>query len=144
MLHASPDSGKFLLAQPLIDALNPMGLSGSWPSAEQATIGLRALYSLPKSAMVPSFRPGYQTRAERISLDVPADDQNVLVILDRKAFEAGLVPMALSRSVVMGVIRLSVRRRHPAKPLTHPAVFGWTQHQVPMIGHQPVGVEYEA
>ena len=52
--------------------------------------------------------------------------------------------MALSRSVVMGVIRLSVRRRHPAKPLPHPAVFGWTQDQVPMIGHQRVGVEFEA
>jgi hypothetical protein len=94
--------------------------------------------------MVPSFRPGYQTRAERISLDIPADYQKVFVILNRKAFEAGLVQMTLSQSVVLGVIPFRVSRRHPAKQLTHPAVFGWTQDQVPMIGHQRVGVEFEA
>ena len=93
--------------------------------------------------MVPSSRPGYPTRAERISLDVPADYQNVFIILNRKAFEAGLVQMALSRSVVMGVITLIVRRRHPAKQLTHPAVFGWTQDQVPMTRHQHAGVEFD-
>jgi hypothetical protein len=93
--------------------------------------------------MVPSFRPGYQTRAERISLVVPADNQNVFVILNRKAFKAGLVPMGRSLSVIMGVITLSVSHRHPAKQLTQPAVFGWTQDQVPMIGHQHVGVEFD-
>ena len=93
--------------------------------------------------MVQSFRPGYQTRAERISLDVPADYQDVFVTLNRKAFEAGLVPMGLSLIVVMGVITLSVSRHHPAKQLTHPAVFGWTHDQVPMIGHQHVGVEFD-
>jgi hypothetical protein len=61
--------------------------------------------------MVLSFRPGYKTRAERISLDVPADYEKVLVILDRKAFGAGLVPMALSRSVVTGVITTKVTGR---------------------------------
>jgi hypothetical protein len=64
--------------------------------------------------MVPSFRPGYPTRAERISLDVLTDHQNAFVVLNRKALEAGLVPMALSRSVVMSVITLSVSRHHPA------------------------------
>ena len=93
--------------------------------------------------MVPSFRPGYPTRAERISLDVPADYPNVFVILNRKAFEAGLVPMALSRSLVMGVITLRVSRGHSAEPLTHPAVFGWTQDKVSMVGYQHVGVEFD-
>jgi hypothetical protein len=64
--------------------------------------------------MVPSFRPGCPTRTERISLDVLADHQNAFVVLNRKAFEAGLVPMDFSRSVVMSVITLSVSRRHPA------------------------------
>ena len=52
--------------------------------------------------------------------------------------------MTLSRNVVMSVITLRVSRRQPAKPLTHPAVFGWTQDPVPMIGHQHVGIEFEA
>jgi hypothetical protein len=47
-LHTSPDRGPFLFAQRLMDALNPIGRSGSWPSEEQAAIGLRALHLLPK------------------------------------------------------------------------------------------------
>jgi hypothetical protein len=36
-----------------------------------------------------------------------------------------------------------VSRRHPEKQLTHPAVFCWAQDQVPMIGNQHLGVEFD-
>jgi hypothetical protein len=51
--------------------------------------------------------------------------------------------MGLNLSVIMGVITLRVSHRHPAKQLTQPAVFGWMQDQVPMIGHQHLGVEFD-
>jgi hypothetical protein len=67
----------------------------------------------------------------------------VFIIFNGKALEAGLVQMAFSRSVVMRVITLSVSSRYPAKQLTHPAVPRWPQDQVPMIGHQDVGVKLD-
>ncbi len=80
-----------------------------------------------------------QTCTKGISFDVTADGVEVIVLLDREAFETSLVEMPLAGSVVMGVVSHGVSAGHPAKEATHLAVFLRAQHEVPVIRHQLIG-----
>ena len=86
----------------------------------------------------PSSGRCYQIRTQGVSLDVSADDQQVLIALDRKAFESSLVQRAGAGGVMMGVPTLGVGHGQQPHELAQLIVLARPQHQVPVIGHQAV------
>ena len=97
---------------------------------------LRSLQPAPERTVLPGLRRFHEARTQRVAFNVPAYDEEVCIILDRKAFEARLVKVTFAGGVVVGVIALGVCRRHPAKHASHHAVLFRLHDQVPMVGHQ--------
>jgi len=71
-----------------------------------------------------------------VPLDVAADAQEVVVVLDRKALVAPLIKVPLAGRPVVGVVPLGVRQRQPLTKPRHGPVEGRTQDQVPVVGHR--------
>ena len=77
----------------------------------------------------------HQFGAERISLDVADDLQQVLIRLHLKRFKTALIQMAGSSGVIMGVPTHGVGHRQLPKKLTDLIVSRRTHDKMPMIGH---------
>jgi hypothetical protein len=78
-------------------------------------------------------------RPQGVALDVPAHDQQVVIILDRKALEAPLVDMTAPHRVVVNVPALRMghgKPRHKAGEIT---VISRPQDQMPVRGHHAIG-----
>ena len=80
---------------------------------------------------------------QRVPLDIPADNQKVIVVGNWKTFEAGLVQLPLARGVVMGVVALRVGGRHLAQEPPHQAVLCRAENHMPMIRHQRQRKEFD-
>ncbi len=126
----------FFLAERLIDPLEPIRRPSGRPRREEFWLGFRFLSPTPQRTVLPVFRLRSHTRTERISLHVTTDDQEMSIVGDGKILEASLVQVPLSRSVIMRMVTLRVRRRDPPQHSPHLSDLGGPQDQVPMVGHQ--------
>ena len=113
----------------------PFASSGRY-GGEHPGLGFRYLAPAPQRTVRPCFCPSSQPRAERISLHVTTNNQEMVVIGNGKTLEAGLIQVPLPRSVIMRVITLGVRGVHPAQHAAHSPVLGGSQDHVPMVGHE--------
>jgi hypothetical protein len=66
------------------------------------------------SISVPLFRSGNQFGSQRVPLDVPADRQKVLIVLERKTIVIPLIQVAFPGCEIMSVIAHRVCGSHPA------------------------------
>ena len=66
---------------------------------------------MPQASPTPLFCSVDQIGFERVALDVPADGQKVLVVLNGKRFESTLIKMSSSGIAAMSMPALSVCQR---------------------------------
>ena len=66
------------------------------------------------SISAPLFRSGNQFGSQRVPLDVPADRQKVLIVLERKTIVIPLIQVAFRGCEIMSVIAHRVCGSHPA------------------------------
>ena len=62
---------------------------------------------------MPLFRTIHQMRPQRVSFNVAADCQEMLILLDGKRLEASLIEVTRPRAVPLGVPALSMCQRQP-------------------------------
>jgi hypothetical protein len=89
------------------------------------------------------LRPFDQSGTQGVSLGVTADRDEVLIALDRKAFESSLVDVPLTGGMGVGAVTHGVGGCHPTEKLAHRPILLGSQHQVPMVGHQLVTVQLD-
>jgi len=65
------------------------------------------------------------------------------VVLNRKTLEPSLIDVSLTGRVVVGVITHRMRDGDPAQEFAHLAVAIGPEHQMPMVGHQNVTVQFD-
>ena len=70
---------------------------------------------LKKRSILPVLGSLNQVRSQGISFDVATEHLAVSIVLNRKAFETGLVDVILAASMIVPVISKRMGRRHPAK-----------------------------
>ncbi len=93
----------------------------------------------PQTAPPPVLRPSHQARPKCVRLNVPAYDQKVNILLNRKTPESPLVQRPLPHRATVSVPAVSVRHRHPLHPGREVRPPGGPDHQMPVIGHQTIG-----
>lgn len=91
---------------------------------------------MPERSPSPIFRPLDQARSQGVALDVPADHEEVLIVLDRKTLVSLLVDVPHTACVVMRMIPHRVGSADPRHESTHFTIDQRPQNQVVMIGHQ--------
>src|SRR5438105_14269313 len=74
---------------------------------------LHPLQAPTKAAPPPVFCPPHQLSAQRVTLDISRDQQEMTISLNRKRLEAPLVYVALPGTMTMGVAALGVRVGQP-------------------------------
>ena len=79
------------------------------------------------------------SRGKRVAFDVPADDKEMFVTLDREAFEAALIKVPRSSGMVVSMMASRMSHRHPIQQSAHRPVFPGGQNHVPVIGHPLIG-----
>lgn len=79
-----------------------------------------------------------EASAQRVSLDIPTQNKEVFVVLNRKALVTLLVDMPQTAGVIVSMISNCVGSAHPAHESTHFAVHQRTQDQVIVIWHELV------
>ncbi len=135
-MNATAQRAQFLLTERLVDARNPVGQAPNRPCREQFRKRFRPPRPAPQRTERPIFRTLDQIRTERISLDITANDQKVIVIGNGKALETGPVQMTFAGGMIVGVVTLGMRGRNPAQHPPHQPVLGRPENHVPVIGHQ--------
>ena len=140
---------QFSLGERLIDAFDPARRACNRPRRQQSWIHVGLLPPPPQRTELPIFRAMDQIRPQRISLDVTANHQKVIVISNGKALETRLVQVPFAGRMVMSVVSLRVRGCNPTQHPPHQPIFGGPQNHVPMIRHQRKrkqlnGVAFEA
>ena len=73
-----------------------------------------------------------------VTLNVPADQKKVFVILDGETLKTALIDMPLASRPVVGMQPHRVRERNPSQEIAHSAVFCRLQHKMPVVGHELV------
>ena len=93
----------------------------------------------PKAAPMPMLRAPNEPSAERIALHITHDGNQVMVLLNRKRFEAPL-PYA-TRTLVLPVMAPDVGREEPMRPSREILVSCRANHEMHVVRHQ-AGCEY--
>ncbi len=92
-IDTAAHGGDFGVGLRLIDALQPLAWAGNWPFAKHSLSEFISLMPMPEAAPPPLFRTGREIGPQAISLHVPADRQEVLVVLYGERLEASLIKM---------------------------------------------------
>src|SRR5271157_890296 len=100
-----------------IDAPGPAGRPLDRPRAQGRTLPRLPGGVSPEAAPPALFGPFNQPRAKRVAFDIPADRQEMAVILNRKRFETTLVDVSRARGMAMGMPPLRVGHGEPAHEL---------------------------
>jgi len=122
-----------------VDPSQPVASGRKRPFAgRRQPLGQRADDAFGKSGPFPCFGSLRQAGAQWVSLDIAKHREQVLVALDREAFETALIQWPGTRRVVVGVPALCVRDGDEPEELRELSIFRRPQHHVPMIGHQAI------
>jgi hypothetical protein len=76
-----------------------------------------------------------------ISLHISANDEEVVIVLNRKTFVSLLINMTEPTGVIVGVITHRVSATNPAHKSAHFAVNQGTKNQMIVVGHQLIAVQ---
>src|SRR5204862_97706 len=94
---------------------------------------------LHKAAPFPVLWPTDQTCSKRVSLDIPAETQEVVVVVDGKRLESALIDGAGAGGVVPDMPTLGVTTGKPVHECRQVAVGNGTENKVEVVGHQTIG-----
>ena len=93
-LSGFEDCSKFLVSHGLVDSIDSIRQTGNRPGGHQRRVGVGRLHIPPKRT--PFFRSFDQSGTNCVSLDIPANSQEMSVILYREALESPLVNMSFA------------------------------------------------
>jgi hypothetical protein len=79
-----------------------------------------------------------QSGPQGVALDVPADQQKGLIILDGKTLQPALIDLSLVARPVVGMQPHRVRKRNPPQEVAHACIFRGPQQRMPVVGHELV------
>ena len=134
---------EFTFRQRFIHALDPIRSSRDWPGRQQRRERFRRLQPAPERTPPPSFCALHEFGTQSVSFHVPTDREEMAAILDGKTLETPLINVSLTGSMRVCVIPHRVRRRHPAKRLTHGSILIRTKGKMPVVRHRLIGVDLE-
>jgi len=117
-----------------IDVIEPTTRARQRPSVERHVGAFTA--RLPETRPAPKFGARNKIGPQRVSLDVAADLEKVVVSLHRKRLESTLINRAGAYRAVRGMPALRMRNGEPMQEIREIVVSLWPQHEMPMIGHQ--------
>ena len=84
-------------------------------------------------------RPWGPCSAQSVSLDIPGDGVEMVVLLNGERLETPLIEVASAARSAKGVPALRVSQCQPAHELRQLAVLSRPDQQMPMVGHQAIG-----
>jgi hypothetical protein len=84
-----------------------------------------------------------------VALEVLADQQQVLVVVNRKTLEASLIAVPLATGPVVGLQSPHLGQRDPPHEVTQTALFHSLEHKLPVNGQsllpkKPAGVPFQS
>ena len=89
-IDASLDRGKLLVRLRRIHMFHPSRGSSNWPTRKNRFLFRCSAVPAVETAPPPFFGLQDQIRPQRVSFNVPANRQKMIVVLDRKGFETSL------------------------------------------------------
>ena len=92
-----------------------------------------------KTAPTPFFCLHDQIGSQRVSFDVPADGEKMLVILNGKRFESPLIKVPQTGRMTMSVPALRMSQGQPTDKPRELAVFFGPYDKMPVITHHAIG-----
>ena len=124
--------------QRLVDPLGPTRGAGDGPSGQQTRLP-RGFFQPPiQRTPRPVLGASDQSGPQGVALDVPADQQKVFIILDRKTLQPAMIDLSLAARPVVGMQPHRVRKRNLPQEVAHASIFRGLQHKMPVVGHDLV------
>ena len=119
-----------------------MGSPLTWPrygplTENQPGLSVSICHS-PCTPVLPVFSLFAQGRSQWISFYVTQHGKQVVVTVDRKRLESPLIQMPGAFRVIVGVPTHGMRVCQPPKEFRQLLVRHWSNHKVPVIGHQTI------
>ncbi len=90
----------------------------------------------PQAAPSPILSPLNHGWPHGIAFDIPADAEQMVILLNWKTLEPPLIDVAGARRMTMGMPSLHVRVREPAHEFSKLPILSRPDHQMPVVGHQ--------
>jgi hypothetical protein len=131
-IHAIANFSDFSRRLRLIDEMSPVRRerNGTFNEGNRRSPGGSPRQACP----LPVLRAFDEFRAERISLDVSHDRQQMVVLLNQESLEPALPEPAIRR--VLRVMPTNVCREQPLHPATHTFGTGRAHHEMYVIRHE--------
>ena len=118
----------------LVDMIDPVGRRRNGPGGEPAAMA--RMPAMPEPGPSPVFGSFSQVCPQRVSLDVAADCQKMLVGFDRKRLESSLVERPRAERVMRMVPSHRVRHGQPMHQPRKVAIGLRPEHEMPVVWHQ--------
>ena len=118
----------------LVDMIDPVGRRRNGPGGEPAAMA--RMPAMPEPGPSPVFGSFNQVCPQRVSLDVAADRQKMLVGLDRKRLESSLVERPRAERAMRMVPAHRVRHGQPMHEPRKVAIGLRPEDKMPVVWHQ--------
>jgi hypothetical protein len=135
--HRTPQRRQLARRLDPVDVLQPTQRQGQGPAVQQ--IQTPTLDPPCQTRPRPPFGPQHQMGTQGVAFDITANDEKVIVLLDRKALEAALVERTGAAAVVVGVPPHGMRQGQPVQEVGQLAVLLRPQDEVEVVGHEAIG-----
>jgi hypothetical protein len=132
-------------------ALSSTAVSGlltrSAQRGEQVRLPLGFFQPPIQRTLRPVLGASDQSGPQGVALDVPADQQKGLIILDGKTLQPALRDISLAARPVVGMQPRRVHKRNPPQEVAHDSIFRGLQYKIPVVGHEllsqyPAGIPF--
>ena len=107
-IHRTPQRRQLRIRLRCVDKFHPAGQPPDRPGGQKRLLLHAALRPSMEASPWPVFRTPDKIGSQRVPLHVPADRQEMLVVLDGERLEPPLIDVAAARAVTMRVPSLRV------------------------------------
>ena len=110
--------------------------AGDGPSGAQARLPPGFFQPPIQRTPRPVLGSSNQSGPQGVALNVPADQQKGLIILDGKTLQPALIDISLAARPVLDTQPHRVLRRNPPQEVAHAFIFRGLQYKMPVVGHE--------